>query len=327
MLQSHTLTQDETRTQEYYVVPLCALERTLDERVDLFVREEGTRGMKLLHSRSQALSREVLAQIATKEINKIHVSRSGLETIATRLLHVGVENWNDQDLAVDKRFNLVQLAYSPLVAKFFRKSHSEDFIDVSITLGRVLAQLLYPQEVSPRDLYEHTRYRYNASTHFINVAAYLILFAKLRGVTDEDELRRIGTGGMLHEIGKLFVEESSRDASSSLGRKNNAVPRHPQLAFEALLERPTIDFRQRLMTYQAHERFDGRGFPVALHGKEIDSWARMLAIVDVFDDSSNTRRSGGSTECSNVLLEIANSASLVFDPEMVLCWISHFQQA
>jgi HD-GYP domain-containing protein (c-di-GMP phosphodiesterase class II) len=53
----------------------------------------------------------------------------------------------------------------------------------------------------------------------------------------------------------------------------------------------------------------------------------MLAIVDVFDRMTSTRSRRRAIDCADVLLHITEGADRQFDPEMVLCWISIFQQA
>ena len=327
MLQAQAISQKDSRTSEHYAVPLYALQRAFDERIDIYGLEDGGGSPKLLHSRSQPLSQELVAKLASKQFEDLYVNRPDLETLAAAVRNSGVEIWDDQTLSLPERFKLLQLAYSPILAKFYHKRHCGDFVKSAVELGRLLTRLLGTADLSPKDIHPHARHRYHSCSHFINVAAYVVLFARQRGTSEAGDLQRIATGAVLHEIGKLFVDSSSSDANPIQGRKAQATPRHPQLGFEALLEYPAIDFRQRLMAYQVHERYDGTGFPVALHGKEIDSWSQMLAIVDFFDDMTSKQRSREYTDHANVLYEIANSACHQFDPEMVLCWISLFQQA
>lgn len=81
-----------------------------------------------------------------------------------------------------------------------------------------------------------------------------------------------------------------------------------------------------MMAYQHHERPDGKGYPVRVLRDEIHPWARMLAVVDVFDAMSGRRPYRQPASPEDALLRLAESAGDQFDPEAVLCWISIFHQ-
>jgi HD-GYP domain-containing protein (c-di-GMP phosphodiesterase class II) len=83
-----------------------------------------------------------------------------------------------------------------------------------------------------------------------------------------------------------------------------------------------MSFEQLMMVYQHHERFDGKGYPVGVQGEEIHPWARMLAVVDVFDAMTGTRPYRRPATAQEAMEYIGRSAGTHFDPEMVKCWKS-----
>jgi HD-GYP domain-containing protein (c-di-GMP phosphodiesterase class II) len=81
-----------------------------------------------------------------------------------------------------------------------------------------------------------------------------------------------------------------------------------------------------MMIYQHHERYDGRGYPVGLVGKEIHEWGRICAVADVYDALTRDRpyRKGASTK--DVLEYMDRESGRGFDEEICQCWIATLKQ-
>ena len=77
-----------------------------------------------------------------------------------------------------------------------------------------------------------------------------------------------------------------------------------------------------MMAYQHHERVDGRGYPVGVLGDEIHPWARLLAVVDVFDALTGARPYRHSLSQQQALDYQRQRAGARFDPEILQCWLS-----
>jgi HD-GYP domain-containing protein (c-di-GMP phosphodiesterase class II) len=77
-----------------------------------------------------------------------------------------------------------------------------------------------------------------------------------------------------------------------------------------------------MMVYQHHEHMDGTGYPVRLTKDEIHPWARMLAVVDVFDTMTARRPDRRVASPTRVLEYQTQMAGTHFDREVVECWVS-----
>src|SRR4030065_1555053 len=81
---------------------------------------------------------------------------------------------------------------------------------------------------------------------------------------------------ILKKPGKLSAEEWVQ------------MRKHPQLAYEMLYSieylRPSLD-----IPYCHHEKWDGSGYPRGIKGDEIPLFARIFAIVDVWDAMNSDR--------------------------------------
>ncbi len=66
-----------------------------------------------------------------------------------------------------------------------------------------------------------------------------------------------------------------------------------------------------------HERFDGRGYPDSLRGREIPRLARIVAVCDAFDALVNDRPYRPRLPVDRALAMLVDGAGHQWDPEVV----------
>jgi HD-GYP domain-containing protein (c-di-GMP phosphodiesterase class II) len=197
------------------------------------------------------------------------------------------------------------------------------YVAVAEKLGRELASLFTGSQVVPRDLFRLARHDFNTFTHVTNVAVYAVLLADRLGLCSDGDLEQIAKAAILHDLGKRLIPARILTKPGKLDPEERAIiETHPQRGYEELCSRPDMSFEQLMIVYQHHERMDGSGYPVGLHGDEIHPWARMLAIVDVFDARTGTRPYRRPATAQNAMDYICKRAGTLFDPEMAACWKS-----
>ncbi len=120
-------------------------------------------------------------------------------------------------------------------------------------------------------------------TNLINVA---ILGAKVGSGLGYygDELHKLALAGFVHDIGLFAVPKSLIGKAGRLTQEERElIERHPELGYEVIKKcGPAYRWLAHL-TCQAHERFNGQGYPNRLRGREISEMAQILGVVDVFD--------------------------------------------
>lgn len=99
-----------------------------------------------------------------------------------------------------------------------------------------------------------------------------------------EELHRLALAGLVHDIG-LFAMPA--ELVSKNGRltpdERTVIERHPDRGYEIIQAcDPALDWLAQL-TRQAHERWNGQGYPHGLKGREIHEMAQICGLVDVFD--------------------------------------------
>ncbi|MBB5021413.1 HD-GYP domain-containing protein [Desulfurispira natronophila] len=125
--------------------------------------------------------------------------------------------------------------------------------------------------------------------HSVNVAALLIAFAKTLDF-DMATIRHIGTGALLHDLGKTRVPESILNKPDKLTNEEFIImKRHVVYSYEILSRTPDINEIALQVAAQHHERYDGTGYPHRLKGESISLFGQMAAIVDVYDAITSDR--------------------------------------
>lgn len=113
-------------------------------------------------------------------------------------------------------------------------------------------------------------------------------FAGFLGFPDKDIIS-IRKGGILHDIGKIGINEAILLKSARLSEDETTLVRdHPVIGSKIC--KPLYSLRQVLPIIRSHhERWDGKGYPDGLTGNEIPVMARMVNIIDTFDAMTSIR--------------------------------------
>lgn len=123
--------------------------------------------------------------------------------------------------------------------------------------------------------------------HAVNVCTIALLIGMDLKYT-EDMLLDLGVGALLLDVGKMLLagyllEKKDRFTATEY----EAMKEHTTRGFEFLSQHRSL--KASIITLQHHERMDGSGYPRGLPGSQIHSYAKIVAIADVYDSlTSNT---------------------------------------
>jgi HD-GYP domain-containing protein (c-di-GMP phosphodiesterase class II) len=126
----------------------------------------------------------------------------------------------------------------------------------------------------------------------------------------------------LHDIGKIGISASILNKEGKLTEEEfEEIKKHSVIAYNILKD---VEFIKSGLNgiLQHHERYDGKGYPNGIKGKEICIFARIMCVADAFDAMTSDRpyRKGMSME--NALKEIDRCKGTQFDPEIADLLIS-----
>ena len=120
-------------------------------------------------------------------------------------------------------------------------------------------------------------------TNLVNVAILATKVGAGLGYHGE-ELERLTFAGLLHDIGLFAVPQSLITKSGRLTHdERTLIEQHPELGYQAIRRAgPKYDWLAQVVS-QAHERWNGQGYPNKLKGRQISEFAQIIGVVDIFD--------------------------------------------
>jgi putative nucleotidyltransferase with HDIG domain len=156
--------------------------------------------------------------------------------------------------------------------------------------------------------------------HAIAVAECSLRIAVRLGL-DPDVRRTIAAGALLHDVGKLRVDDRilSKPGPLTPDERRN-VEQHP-LEGERILQ-DSVEPPVREVVLAHHERWDGAGYPQGLAGNDIPLAARVVAVADAYLAMRETRPYRAAISERDALRELRECAGTQFDPACVDALVS-----
>jgi putative nucleotidyltransferase with HDIG domain len=134
---------------------------------------------------------------------------------------------------------------------------------------------------------------------------------------EEEQRHEIYVAGLLHDLGKLSVPKKILDKQGPLDvAEVDVIRTHTYFTHRLLTE---AGFPTRMVEWAAHhhERLDGKGYPFALTGKEIDVGSRLMTIADMFSALTEDRPYRHAMSAGEALDLIERGAGLTVDANLV----------
>ena len=152
--------------------------------------------------------------------------------------------------------------------------------------------------------------------HSERVAKYSVMIGQQLSLSPE-ELDRLGISALLHDVGKIGVDDRVLKKPGSLTADEwRIMKQHPTKG--ANIMRPVPQLKEMLPGIELHhERLNGKGYPYGLKGEEIPMMARIIAVSDTFDAITTNRSYRSARDFEEALSIIRKAAGTEFDPEVV----------
>ncbi len=157
--------------------------------------------------------------------------------------------------------------------------------------------------------------------HSVAVCALMIALSKQLGLS-EQETRRAGIAGLLHDLGKMLVPMEVLNKPGKLTDEEFAIiKKHPAEGHRLLLGNSGADEMMLDVVLHHHEKIDGTGYPKGLKGEEISLFAKMGAVCDVYDAITSNRPYKAGWPPSESLRKMAEWAKGHFDQRVFQAFV------
>lgn len=154
--------------------------------------------------------------------------------------------------------------------------------------------------------------------HCINVSVLSYMLGKWLKLPQKDVIS-LSYAGLLHDIGKLMLDEKILNKNSKLTSKEfYSFKKHPVIGYEILKQVPYVNESILFGVLMHHERSDGKGYPLKLKNEGIRLFGKIIAITDSFDKITSNRLRKSKKSIFEALEKMQKESFEKYDYH---CWI------
>ncbi len=173
----------------------------------------------------------------------------------------------------------------------------------------------------------HCMRQYDDTTyvHSLNVALICNIIGKWLHFTLEDQ-EVLTLCGLLHDIGKLMIPPSIIAKPARLTEEEFTTIKTHTIRGYNLLKGKSIDQRIKNATLMHHERCDGSGYPYGFRANQIDPFAKIIAVVDVYDAMTSARVYRGPLCPFEVISIFETEGFTKYEPKYIMTFLEGIVQ-
>ena len=161
--------------------------------------------------------------------------------------------------------------------------------------------------------------------HSERVTKFSVIIGKYLGL-NAIELERIKVAGLLHDIGKIGIDDKIlRKPGILTAEEFEEMKKHPVIGYNILEPIKELKEINKGVKYH-HEKWDGSGYPEGLKGEQIPLIARIIAVADTFDAMTSRRPYQDPMEPEFVRDKIMDFAGIRYDRRVVAAFVKAFNK-
>jgi len=152
--------------------------------------------------------------------------------------------------------------------------------------------------------------------HSERVSRFSIAIAQRMGLP-EDEIEKIRISALLHDVGKIGIDDNILKKPAALtDDEYEVMKKHPQKGYKIMSQIPAMkEFLPGM--YMHHEMVNGQGYPQGLKGDEIPVMGKIVAVADTFDAMTTDRPYQKAMRFEDAVARIESFVNTRYDPDVV----------
>ncbi len=159
-------------------------------------------------------------------------------------------------------------------------------------------------------------------THSVNVSVIALAVGRACNLTEE-QLKTLGLGGLLHDLGKLRVDV---DIITKPGRLTEAefeaIKEHPDFGAEIIKEMEDVTPEVMEIVLGHHQRYDRSGYPTSSINTITSPLVQMAAIADGYDAMTTLRSYQRPFTPRKAIARLKEISGTSLHPEFVMKFIA-----
>ncbi len=259
-----------------------------------------------------------LQRLARNQVEHLYINAGSIREVCDFLEDNIADLLGDNDIATPIKGQLLSQVAMNYVMDIFEMPDKLSNQDRCRNLVRHLMQFITGNKNSLEALQSVVSHDFYTFAHSVHVASLsLLVHAEVFGLTP-DELEDVGIGGILHDVGMIFVPSGILEKTDILTSfEYNLIKKHAERGYECLRDLGGFsDITLAAVRYH-HERNNGEGYPFQLAGDSIPRTAQVTAICDVFSALTSNRaykKAMAKDEAINLMQSVGKD---VFSPKLL----------
>lgn len=250
-----------------------------------------------------------------------------LKSVGATYIYID-DNRLDEIEMQDPKFIQIKSDMMQSLSKSLNKLDSSDTVpklESTIDIvGNVVEYLLQNKQINAAHLMEIKTYDNYTYVHSLNTSVIAIFFGVQMDLS-KSELMDLGTGCLLHDIGKTKIPKTILNKPDRLTKEEfDVMKKHPKFGYEVIQKLRYINERAKKIVIEHHERIDGSGYPTGCKGDEISLFGKIASISDVYDAIISDRIYRKGVSGSEAYEFILGGAGTLFDWNLVNIFKNHF---
>jgi HD-GYP domain-containing protein (c-di-GMP phosphodiesterase class II) len=193
---------------------------------------------------------------------------------------------------------------------------SSDMRKLSKLLNSLIDEIMASDvaAINIMDVKEFDLYTYQ---HSVNVCVLSCAIGVVCNIP-RDELFNLALAAILHDIGKTMIDKAILNKPGKLTAEEfETVKRHPLDGYNILKRKGAFPGSVLAAILQHHEKYDGSGYVYGKRGREIQLFAQIISVVDVYDAITSKRPYHDPILPSEAYEYILGNAGRAFSMEIV----------
>lgn len=272
------------------------------------IKESG----QVILAEGTVLTATFIEKLNLLNVEFVDIAENTAAETATSLL--GVATF---DAAYDDTLKVIDNCFSTM--RYFKEvplRQMKELADISINpMVDTTGVLSYLQIVRKQDDYTFR--------HSINVAIISGIVGKWVGLAGE-KLKDLIFAGLLHDIGKSQIPLEILNKPAKLTSEEMEIMKnHTIKGYKMLLGEPGVNESILWGVLQHHEKIDGTGYPFGISREQINLFAKIIAIADIYDAMTSDRVYHIKQTPFEVIDEIKQETFGKLDPAICLIFLDN----
>lgn len=203
-----------------------------------------------------------------------------------------------------------------------RYGNSLDVKPIRNSVGKMIDELMEVKDtiINLQDIKSIDQYTF---CHSVNVCVLSLITGISMGY-DEEKLKDLGIGAMLHDVGKTRIPLEILNKPGRLTNEEfEIIKKHTSIGYEILKKSSMLSTYASYIALTHHERYDGEGYPLGLKGNEIHEFSRIVSVADVYDAITSDRVYKRRVKINEAVEYLIGMGDHQFDYNIVRSFIEH----